>query len=123
MRRRSEPPEIAALKDRWRRWVDIIESFARLRPGRRRIATQDYVRLYQELLRDCRGLAESAGEEAGRFYRDLEDLVRPWLTPSVLARSERDILLDLVVRCRDVERRLGIRSWARMIPDWAPRAL
>jgi len=41
----------------------------------------------------------------------------------VLARSDRDILLDLLVRCREAERQLGLRSWTRRIPDWVPRAM
>ena len=123
MRRRSEPPEVAAMKARWCRWVDVVELFARRRPSRRRIDVEGYADLYKELMRHCRALAGSANEVEASFYRSLEDLVRPWLTPSVLARSDRDILLDLLVRCREAERQLGLRSWTRMIPDWVPRAM
>jgi hypothetical protein len=79
--------------------------------------------LYQDLIRDCRELATTANEVEAGFYRYLEELVRPWLSPSVLARTDRDILLDLLIRCRQAESRLGARSWLRSIPDWAPRAL
>jgi hypothetical protein len=48
---------------------------------------------------------------------------RPWLAPGVLARSDRDILLDLLARCRKAERQLSARSWTRVVPDWAPRAI
>jgi hypothetical protein len=123
MRRRSVPPEVAALKARWCRWVEVVELFARRRSGRRRVDSQDYVDLYKELIRDCHELGEAANEVERNFYRYLEDLVRPWLTLSVLARSDRDILLDLLVRCREAERQLGLRSWTRMIPDWVPRAM
>lgn len=111
------------MKARWCRWVDVVELFARRRPSRRRIDAEGYAVLYKELMRYCRALAESANEVEASFYRYLEELVRPWMNPGVLARSDRDILLDLLVRCRQAERQLGIRSWTRAIPDWAPRAI
>jgi hypothetical protein len=123
MRRQGEPPEVVAMKARWCRWVEVVELFARRRAGRRRIDVEGYAVLYKELIQDCRALAESANEVEASFYRYLEDLVRPWMDPGVLARSDRDILLDLLVRCRQAERQLGIRTWLRSIPDWAPRAL
>jgi hypothetical protein len=123
MRRRSEPPEVAALKARWCRWVEVVELFARRRPGRRRVDSREYVVLYNQLIQDCHGLGDSANEVERSFYRYLEGLVRPWLAPGVLARSDRDLLLDLLARCRQAERQLGIRSWTPAVPDWAPRAI
>jgi hypothetical protein len=123
MKHGGEPPEIAALKTRWCRWVDIVELFARRRVGLRRVDPQEYVLLHKELTQACRMLAQSANEVEGAFYRYLEDLVQPWLTPSVLARADREILIDLLVRCRQAERQLGVRSWLRSVPAWAPRAL
>jgi hypothetical protein len=123
MKRRSEPPEVAALRARWCRWVEVVELFARRRPGRRQVDSREYVILYKELIRDCHGLGDSASEVEKSFYRYLEELVRPWLAPGMLARSDRDILLDLLARCRQAERRLGVRSWTRVVSDWAPRAI
>jgi hypothetical protein len=123
MRRCGGPPETAALKTHWCRWVKIVEHFACRRPARGRVDPQAYARLHQELIRDCRRLAESSDEAEGAYYRSLEDLIRPWLTPSVLARADRDILIDLLVRCRQVERRLGVRWWARKDLRWAAQAL
>ena len=123
MKTRGGPPEVGALKTHWRRWVDIVDLFARRRPGRRRVDPQMYVVLYKALIQECRKLAESANEVEGTFYRYLGDLVQPWLTPSVLARADRDILIDLLVRCRQVERQLGVPSWPRSVRDWAPRAV
>jgi hypothetical protein len=59
----------------------------------------------------------------GCFYRSLEKLVFPWLTLRALARSDPEILLDLLTRCREAQRQLGVRSWARSIVERAPRVL
>jgi hypothetical protein len=116
-------PRIGALKTRWRRWVDIVDLFARRRPGRGRVDPREYVALHKELIQECRTLAESADEVEGVYYRYLADLVQPWLTPSVLARADHDILVELLARCLQVERQLGVRAWSRMIPVKAPQAL
>lgn len=123
MKRRGERTELAAMRARWCRWVEVVELFARRRAGRRRINTEGYAALHRELIQDCRTLADSANEVEASFYRYLEDLIRPWLDPGVLARSDGEILLDLLVRCRQAERQLGIRSRLLSIPPWAPRAV
>ena len=123
MKHRAGPPETATLKTHWCRWVKIVELFVRRRPARGRVDPHAYVRLHRELIRDCRRLAESTDEAEGAYYRSLEDLIRPWLTPSVLARADRDILIDLLIRCRQVDRQLGVRWWARKDLRWAAQAL
>jgi hypothetical protein len=62
----------------------------------------------------CRSLAE-ADEERRPYYTALEETVRPWLSPRVLARTDREILSTLLDRCRAVERELGGRRWT---PEW-----
>ena len=123
MRRRDEPPEIAAFRARWRRWVDIVDRFARRRPNCSGKDMGDYHVLYKSLIQGCRDLAEAGDEGDATFYRRLEDMVSPWLTPGVLARSDREILQDLVIRCREAGRRLGIRSWDLVVPAWMPRVV
>jgi hypothetical protein len=120
---RGVPPEVAALKTFWHRWVDTVELFALRRPARRGVETREFGILHNELIKKCRLLAESTNEVEAAFYRYLEDLVRPWLSPTVLARADREILLDLLLRCRQAERQLGGRSWARSVLHWALPAL
>jgi hypothetical protein len=123
MKRRRGPPEVVALMTHWRRWTDIVDLFARRRPARRRVGSQEYAVLHKALIQDCRTLAESAGEEEAAYYRQLEDLVQPWLNPSILARADREILMDLLIRCRQVEYQLGGRPWTRTASGWAPMAV
>jgi hypothetical protein len=52
------------------------------------------------------------------FYESLADLVRPWVSPDVLARTDREILVHLWARCEEADCRLrGVRpdvgrTWA-----------
>jgi hypothetical protein len=46
------------------------------------------------------------------FYQDLEHLTLPWLTPRALEKADREILSNLLNRCRQAERSLGGRNRA-----------
>jgi hypothetical protein len=116
MKGRTGSPETAVLKTRWRRWLRIVELFANERPARRRVDPEAYGMLQKELVTTCRSLAATANEVDGAFYRYLEDLVQPWLSPLVLGRADREILCDLLIRCRQVERALVGRSWSPRLP-------
>jgi hypothetical protein len=90
--------------------------FARRHRACRRVDPRAYGILHKELITSCRSLAASASDVDGDLYRYLEALVQPWLSPLVLARAEREILLELVDRCREVEREFGSRFWPLPFP-------
>lgn len=102
-----------SLTQAWTRWTDVVDLFALRRPGRKRIDPRWYAALHRELLASCRASAAEAVDQGKRdFFNRLESIVEPWLTPRVLARTDREILADLLSRCREVERELtGRRSW------------
>jgi hypothetical protein len=123
MKHRGESPEVAALKTHWRRWVGVVHLFASRRPGRRRVETQEYRILHKELMERCRALMASTNEVDRAFYHYLEDLAQPWLSLAVLAKADREIVIDLLERCRQAERQLGGRPWAWSVPSWVKPAL
>jgi hypothetical protein len=45
------------------------------------------------------------------------------LSPAVFVRADHEILLDLLVRCRQADLQLGGRSWARSIAGWVIPAI
>jgi hypothetical protein len=118
MRRGEKSPERVALQKCWGRWTKVVELFARRRRARKRVDAKDYVTLHHELIQKCRLMAESANDMEAPFYRSLEELVRPWLNLAILERAERDILFDLVTRCRQVHERLRGRTRIGTFPIW-----
>jgi hypothetical protein len=75
------------------------------------VSVEEYAGVYRDLINRTRAMAGAANDVDATFYRYLEDLVRPWLDTHVLARAERDILFDLLIRCQHVDAQLGGRSW------------
>jgi hypothetical protein len=107
---RDSATERAALRELWHRWSAVVERFARRR-GRRRLRASEYRPLHQGLLRVCRSLAAQTEGPARGVYEELESIAQPWLTPWVLEQADREILFDLVERCRRAGRQLGGPPW------------
>src|SRR3954467_5690149 len=99
--------DLAALRKHWGLWTAVVELFARRRRARRRVNPREYEALHRGLLAACRVLAETGDEGKRPFYQRLEELARPWLAPLVLERTDREILFDLLGRCRGAARALG----------------
>jgi hypothetical protein len=83
----------------WHRWATLVQLFARRRRGRRRLREREYRALHQELLRHCQALAEASEGESRSHYETLHALAQPWLTLQSLERADREVLIDLAVRC------------------------
>jgi hypothetical protein len=109
MTQRGGSVELVALRSRWRRWTAIVELFASRR-GRCRVSPQAYRALHGELTGRCRSLSASADGPSREFCRGLEDLVQPWMNTGALAKADREILNDLLARCRLAERELRERT-------------
>src|SRR4051794_38600307 len=77
----GRPRAPATLRKRWARWAAIVELFARRSRARRHVDPAAYQVLHRELIDACRALAESADEDGRAYYRGLEWIVAPWLSP------------------------------------------
>jgi hypothetical protein len=98
--------EPATLEVIWGQWTAIVELFA-LRRSRRHVDWQAYHVLHQGLIAACRTRATRAEGGKRAFYRHLEDLALPWLTPKTLAQVDQEILFSLLLCCRRAEQELG----------------
>jgi hypothetical protein len=100
-----------ALAKLLRRWLVLLELFARQGHGPARIDLREYQALHRDLLEAARGLAETSHGAEKTGYEQLERLILPWLTPEVMVQTDREILLDLLSQGRQLERELGARPW------------
>jgi pSer/pThr/pTyr-binding forkhead associated (FHA) protein len=98
--------EPATLERLWRQWTAIVELFA-LRRSRRRVDWQAYHDLHRGLIEAARTRAAGADGTLRDFFRHLEDLALPWLTPKTLAQADREILFSLLLCCRRAEQELN----------------
>src|SRR4051794_14705257 len=106
----SKSVQRKSLQKSWSRWTAIVDLFARRRPARSRVDSAAYLAIHRDLINDLRALTESADAEEQAYLRDLEMLASPWLNLKSLARTDREILENLLMRCRTVEHELGGRN-------------
>jgi hypothetical protein len=107
--------ERADLRQSWRRWTAVVELFARRSRARFGVDPKEYEALHTGLMASCRGLAGVEAEAGKSFYGGLERLARPWLNAGALEQADREIVLDLYLRCREAGRRLGCWTWAHAL--------
>jgi hypothetical protein len=62
------------------------------------------------LLEECEALAAVAALPNRDLYEQIESLVSPWITLESLRQADSDIINDLLLRCRQIDRRLGGRQ-------------
>jgi hypothetical protein len=94
----------------WHQWTAIVASFALRRRSRRYRDPQAYLTLRKQLLATLGArIAEVDGQERD-FYLWVEALISPWVSTRSLAQQDKEILCDLLARCRLVDRILKHRS-------------
>jgi hypothetical protein len=98
--------EPATLERLWKQWTAIVELFA-LRRSRCHVDWQAYHELHRGLIEAARTRAAEADGAMQAFFRHLEDLALPWLTPKTLAQVDREILFSLLLCCRRAEQELS----------------
>jgi hypothetical protein len=103
----------------WRDWTAVVEMFAR-REAYGRITPEEYAALHGELRRTLAGMLD--GPERA-YYEGLAKMAAPWLSIDVLENADREILLNLLVRCREIQRQLGIHRPIVVLRRWARRTL
>lgn len=99
----------AVLKLRWRQWTGVVEYVAGGRRGS--VDPEAYARLHTDLVRICRRLAGQGPPEKRSSYERVQNLVGPWMSFAVLARTDPELLVALLRRCQAVDRELYGRTW------------
>src|SRR5262249_10112066 len=100
----------ASLLKSWRRWTATVATFALGRRSRRFRDPRAFTTLRNQLLATLRARAAEIDGPERDFYLTLEEVISPWVHLRSLARQDREILGDLLARCRQIERILKHRS-------------
>jgi hypothetical protein len=95
--------QLATLPHLWRHWLQVVTMVAHRAPGRLELDHAEYAAKHQALLGVCRSLAVDAAPGLKDRLQTLEQLVRPWLSAASLENADRQLLMDLLVRCHLVE--------------------
>jgi hypothetical protein len=114
-KRRREDKDV--LREHWNRLTTVIALFAERRPARRRLDPRAYSVLHKDLIAVCRSLARAeADEERRSYYARLAEMVQPWLSLRVLARTDGEILSELLRHCREINDELSGKWRTLRIP-------
>jgi hypothetical protein len=96
----------------WKRWIDVVQRFSRRGRNRRAIATEEYERRHQDLLRACEAAIASGGQAGGPEKVQVQrmlTLARPWLNTDLLEHAAPTTLQVLLRDCRELEQEMGWR--------------
>src|SRR4051794_1696614 len=94
-----------ALRRHWGAWLKAVGAYANRNGRGAGTAPEAYPQLHAQLLAPCQLMAERGGAERS-FFESLADLVAPWGSLELLARSDGEILASLWERCRQADLRL-----------------
>jgi serine/threonine-protein kinase len=100
------PPVDLAFREKFRQWTALVEFTLRRRGACPRINREAFATLQRDLVGGCRALAGAADDERRAFFERLEELLKPWLNPQTLARTDLEIHHQLVEEFQQAERAL-----------------
>jgi hypothetical protein len=100
---------VRVLASHWQRWTGLVAACA-ARRAVGGVTAETYLKLHHEVVDACRAAAAAVEGADQEFYQELEGLVLPWVRLDVLARTDREILSHLLLRCREAQRRLKGRK-------------
>jgi serine/threonine protein kinase len=95
----------AAFVDNWRRWTALIGSAARGRG--QRINPRSFQQLRKRLIEGCETGARATGAGWRELFERLAGLVKPWVTPQTLMRTDKEILASLLLICQQADQQLN----------------
>jgi serine/threonine-protein kinase len=107
-----EPPmelDTAAVNEvllqNWRDWSSVLDDLAAGRaPG---LDDMAYRAVHRNVLKSCQGRIPHTGPAQAAMFRQIVDLVQPWLTLDTLVGTDRDTLASIQRQCRAIDEMLG----------------
>lgn len=112
--------ELNALGRRWERWTDLVGLFALRHKRRHALDPSEYRTLSAQLVESCRRLAEQCDSGQKARFRQLEEILLPWVSLDSLVLADHEIVYQLHKRCLLAQRMFGPgqrthdnRRWAK----------
>lgn len=98
-------------------WTELVEALHGKR-GCGGWTEASYRGLYDGLILACRQAAGAAPPERQRLYRQLEEIVKPWVSLASIERTEAEMLASVLTRSRQVGQALGTWRPRRSVNVW-----
>ena len=86
----------------WRQWTEIVRLFAARCERRHAIDPNEYHALHTELLQSSHVRARQVDPTQEPLFRELEEVLAPWVTLDSLAWADREIVYKLLGRCQAI---------------------
>jgi serine/threonine-protein kinase len=113
----SQPPSLAELARHWHAWIDVLIACFESHGRYPRLSPHDYESLHTALLGQCQVLAASRERELRDKIKQVDALVRPWLSLGTLTQADPLVLGSLLRQCRQLEHALNLPRAKR---PWGP---
>jgi serine/threonine protein kinase len=113
----TRPRLDAEFLEKWRQWTALIRMSLSQRGSRRWINVKEFQALQKDLANACRAQARRTGGNLRKLFEAMEGLVRPWITPESLMRTDAEIHHSLLVHCEQAEK--DLERWAGRPPERA----
>ena len=115
----AKQPAMRQLRHRWNKWTHLVTVLAKKKAGHRRITSERYHNLHQELLESCHECEKRFGAHLRPIFERMLHLVEPWVTPDAIRHADRHIRSNLLEQCYRIQRRLnphpGSTRWLRRL--------
>lgn len=111
--------DLVELRELFRRWTALVEFFTRRRSSGHRMRPREYCELHLGLLKAChQSQVRQAERTRQELFKELEKLAKPWGSLQSLATANRQVLSDLLVRCRQAEGVLNDQAGSFTSRQW-----
>lgn len=112
----GSPNRLTEFCETWLVWTDVLTGLLRGEPHG--VSEASYRLVHARLLETCRARSATAPEPLRSLLQQLECVAAPWLSVETLAMTDRDTLISLERRCRELSQQLGLRRSSRRSWLW-----
>lgn len=95
----SQIETIGDLRTQWRQWTAVVRLVASREERRYAFNPDEYHALHADLLRFAQAAAGQSDAMVEPIYRELEDILTPWVSLDSLVWAEQEIVSKLLARC------------------------